>query len=540
MSAIIRTFLLFACLVFFPWQIAHAHGDEDHGDEATATTMPIAQVRTFAQTQDIELVAVAKGNGLTIWLDDWETNTPVSDAKLSVTYNGETKSAQSTGSIYEVDFAGIDSPGEHLLDFIVVHNGSTQALSATLTISASPEDATDLGSWLWPTLAIALVIIVLALLLWRRKYTASALFMAGMIGASLFLPQRSIAHDDEEHGAEVTTIATGDQAAAQNDGSVFAPKAFQHAIELRTALATQGRAASDTVYSGRVIIDPAKGGVVQSLNGGRLVAPSGGLPRIGDFVRAGQTLALIKPAIDAASSADIAQSLAVLERDIAAARSEARRLERLQGVVPDARIQQAQIRLRGLLAERNALSVARDTLEVLRAPVSGVISQITGQRGAVIAPQTNIFTIANRNAFLVELDVFDGTLPPEGTIASAQTNSGEPFSIRLLGSGLGGLGGVTRAIFAPVDQLSALREGMSVTVSLTTGQPVDGVIIPSSALIKDTNGVDTVIVKTAPERFEKRVVRAVPAGTKSVAILAGIEPRQRVVTDSASLLAQIR
>ena len=539
MSAITRTFLLFACLVIFPWQIAHAHGDEDHGDEATATTMPIAQARTFAQTQDIELVAVAKGHGLTIWLDDWETNTPVNDAKLSVTYNGETKSAQSTGAIYEVDFAGIDSPGEHLLDFIVVHNGSTQALSATLTVSASPEEATDLASWLWAILALVIASAVIALL-WRRKRMAFALFMAGMIGASLFLPQQSVAHGDEEHEAEATTIVTGDQAAVQNDGSVFAPKAFQHAIELRTALTAQGRAASDTVYSGRVIIDPAKGGVVQSLNGGRLVAPSGGLPRIGDFVRAGQTLALIKPAIDAASSADIAQSLAALERDIAAARSEARRLERLKGVVPDARIQQAQIRLSGLLAERNALSAARDTREVLRAPVSGVISQIAVQRGAVIAPQTNIFTIANRNAFLVELDVFDGTLPPEGTIASAQTSSGDPFSIRLLGGGLGGPGGVTSAIFAPVDQPSALRDGIPVTVSLTTGQPVDGVIIPSSALIKDTNAVDTVIIKTAPERFEKRVVRAVPAGTKSLAILAGIEPGQRVVTDSASLLAQIR
>lgn len=555
---IYKFLMLMLAVLAINFQTVQAHGDEDHSEPEVALTSetPTTNSRISAQTQDIELVAAASGHDLSIWLDDWETNAPIVNGNVSVTFAGETQQAVKKDDIFTVSFDGLDAPGEHQLAFIITHDGKTEALSALLNV-AEPQSADSmLPNWFWPIIIGVVLILIIGIALRRRQRNLAALMILGIIGYGLLSPMPTIAHGDEDHSSEDAEESDQNQSATQisaqsnaqsnveaaaiGNGEIFAPKAFQHAIALRTALVSISEVAPTALYSGRVISDPSKGGVVQSLNGGRLGAPSNGLPRVGDFVRAGQTLAVIEPAIDAAATINIAQSRAELALEIATARDEARRLERLKGVVPNARIVQAQIRLRGLTAQNNALSVARSNKEILRAPISGIVSQIDAQLGEVVTPQSNILIIANRGAFLIELDIFDGTLPLKGTLANGETVDGETFSLRLIGSGLGGAGGAVRAIFEPIDAPITLRIGSPVTVNVPTGSATKGVIVPTAAVVKDDNGADVVIIKTAPEQFEKKSVRVQPVGADNMAILAGVDAGQRIVTDGASLLAQIR
>ena len=77
-----------------------------------------------------------------------------------------------------------------------------------------------------------------------------------------------------------------------------------------------------------------------------------------------------------------------------------------------------------------------------------------------------------------------------------------------------------------------VRVGSLVNVVITTGAPVESVVVPSSALL-DRNGTPVVIVKTAPESFEVRSVAVGPKAGGSTGIQAGVRAGERVVVDGA-------
>ena len=64
---------------------AFAHGDEDHGPQALATTPAASQLRAIATSEDYEVVAIVKGDNLLIYVDRFADNSPVTGAKLIVT-----------------------------------------------------------------------------------------------------------------------------------------------------------------------------------------------------------------------------------------------------------------------------------------------------------------------------------------------------------------------------------------------------------------------------------------------------------------------
>jgi len=87
--------LLLACLSLASSWAAPAPAHEGHEHEpppaaATAVNRP----RLVTQSEIYELVAVLEGERLTIYLDRFEDNTPVSDAKIEVAINGETVAAE--------------------------------------------------------------------------------------------------------------------------------------------------------------------------------------------------------------------------------------------------------------------------------------------------------------------------------------------------------------------------------------------------------------------------------------------------------------
>ena len=95
-------------------------------------------------------------------------------------------------------------------------------------------------------------------------------------------------------------------------------------------------------------------------------------------------------------------------------------------------------------------------------------------------------------------------------------------------------------LFRIEDEDSTLRLGQMVTVVATTSAEITGIAMPRDAVIRGTNGEYIVYVHSSAEMFEPRPVRTAPLDGARVLILAGIAPGERVVTQGAELLNQLR
>jgi multidrug efflux pump subunit AcrA (membrane-fusion protein) len=87
---------------------------------------------------------------------------------------------------------------------------------------------------------------------------------------------------------------------------------------------------------------------------------------------------------------------------------------------------------------------------------------------------------------------------------------------------------------------SGQRLGQFVTVIAPTSEDVEGVAVPRAAVVRAANGQDVVYLHTAAERFEPREVRTAPLDGQRVLVLAGLQRGQRLVTQGAELLDQVR
>ena len=524
---------------------AMAHGDEDHGAATTPVGVSIAP-RMEAATDALELVAAAKADDLTIWIDGFADNVPVTGATVSVTVDGKTGQAKAANGIYTYSDDGLQKPGAHELSFLVSHDGAFESLSGTLTVPPSAADtAAGPPIWQWLLIAILVVLVLAGAWYWRsRRLVATGL--AVLVGAQLLFgvpvgPAPVAAHGDEDHGAAPAAPAgSGEAAVKTSDGKLFGPKSVQRIIGVRTVLAAAGEAQPTTSLTGKIVADPQRGGLIQSATGGRIGAPASGLPIIGQAVRAGQVLGFVAPPLQAIDRADLARELSDLDQQIALAANSAARLRRLEGVVPRRQIEEAGITLQGLQRRRAALGQARSAREVLVSPIDGVIASSSVRVGQVVSAETTLFEIVDRSRLYVEANLFDRRALGPGAKAIGKTADGTTFDLVFQGAGLIDRGRAAPALFRVVGVPANLRIGEPITIDAPLGGTVAGVIVPRTALLSSANGLPSVFVKTHAELFEQRSVKSAPVDAGRVALLSNVKPGERVVTAGAELLGQVR
>jgi len=522
---------------------ARAHEGEDHSDEPTTATATVSAVpatsgRIAAQAGNLELVAAAEGHDLTVWIDQWADNAPVTNARVNVTVDGRSIEARPINGTYILEAPSLDASGAHRVSFAVTRGDAVQTMAGTLNVGAAPVPE-QTGGLPWRTILLVLLAIgvaVGALLLWRARHRgpAVALVLAGL----LVQPNPIFAHEGEDHGEDkAATPAAG--ATRTADGAVVALKPLQRIIELRTEVAAAGQASPTISLTGRIIADPQAGGLVQSTTGGRIVA-AGGLPLIGQRVRAGQALATIEPTLQAIDEADIARELADLDQQIALAANRAARVRRLEGLVPRREIEEAQITLAGLRSRRAALGRASSARETLVAPISGIVSAVPVRVGQVVAAETTLFEIIDPARLFVEANIFDRRTISYGSRAIGRAADGTTFQLVFAGAGLADRGSAGQGQFRLVGAPPGLRVGEPVTLEVAAGAPVAGVVVPRAAVLTGENGLASVFVKTGPERFVARPVRTAPLDAERVVLLSGVRVGERVVTTGAGLLSQVR
>jgi biotin carboxyl carrier protein len=321
-----------------------------------------------------------------------------------------------------------------------------------------------------------------------------------------------VAHAGEgnDHG-DAPPAASSNGPRRLPDGSVFLPKPTQRQIGIRTLPVEVGELPRGVELTGKVIMDPNAGGKVQAIVAGRVTPGPKGLPTPGQTVRKGEVLAYVTPEVGGRS-----RSLA---------ESRLRRLRELADTVPRKVIEEAEA------------AVAN---EQLVAPVSGIIALTNVVSGQVVEPRETLFEVVNPERMLVEALAYDMTIAND--VAAAFLAVGEqrlPLTLQ----------GVARSLRDQALPLTFLGNGGALS-TLAVGQPVkvfvqsrstvSGIRVPVVALMKNPANQTIVWVKTAPERFEPRLVTTEPLDGANVAVTSGLMSGDRVAVRAAALINQIR
>ncbi|MBC7799117.1 MAG: HlyD family efflux transporter periplasmic adaptor subunit, partial [Gemmatimonadaceae bacterium] len=180
-------------------------------------------------------------------------------------------------------------------------------------------------------------------------------------------------------------------------------------------------------------------------------------------------------------------------------------------------------------------------VEVLRAPVSGVIAAAHAQAGALVEPSAVLFEVVDPSRLWVEAVTYDTAAAEKLRNASAVTPAGTPLKLQFIGSALTLQQGAIPLQFRILDAPPNLSIGAPVNVVLEAGAAGErGIVLPRAAVVRQSNGTQAVWDHTAAERFVPRPVRMQPLDGARVLVLAGVAPGARIVTQGAELLGQVR
>lgn len=154
---------------------SHAHDHSDDHDHAPAPAVEGALPRFAIQAHGLELVGVLDGDDLTLYLDDWHDNSPVTDAELTLQLDGvAVEVEQSAPGTFDAHLPALPEESAIAMQARVVRGASVERLKGELTLAHAEHDHDDAPNtgrhlllWLLGGLA------ALALLYWAVRHARS-------------------------------------------------------------------------------------------------------------------------------------------------------------------------------------------------------------------------------------------------------------------------------------------------------------------------------------------------------------------------------
>jgi len=570
---------------------AMAHEGHDHGPPAAA--FPTSNhPRAVATSENYEIVAVLKGTELFIYVDRFADNSPVTKAHVTVTIgNTESQSKLMPDGVFKVQSKDLRLPGKHELIFAIQEGPNSDLLitslevPATIKVVAPPGPSfqsalSRLNTAIAPVTALQIAaaggaissLVLLALFMRRRKRGAAlktvvpgtdtfntgasetaaskprSIRAASAAAAAIVLllvatSPDAIAHGDEDHGDAKQSISVpGDAPRRLPDASVSLPKSSQRLLEVRTVQTKETTTKPSFSFVGRVIANPDHFGVVQSAVGGRVTPLAAGLPKLGQAVTAGEVLGYVAPYIAAIDRSDATQTAGELERQIALAEIRLARAKRLFAVDAGTRtrVEDLEIEIKALENRQATLRESQTKLEPLFAPIDGVIAATKIVVGQVVEPKDILYEIIEPSSLWVEAFDFEQSSPQTFYEASATAQGSASFKLNFIGRSRTLRQQSTVLQFAIENPPTSLNVGTPVTVLVQKGDPVNGIILPRTAVVHTTNGENVVWQHKEPERFVAAPVRVSKFDGERVLVERGLKAGERVVVQGAELINQVR
>jgi membrane fusion protein, heavy metal efflux system len=361
---------------------------------------------------------------------------------------------------------------------------------------------------------------------------ATALTLAGAA-----LP--TYAGEGHDHGAAPATAnANGPQRMA--DGSVFLPKPAQRQLNVRTMVVETAELPRAFELNGQVLMDPNAGGKVQPINAGRIEPGPNGLPNAGQTVKKGQVLAYVVPAFAPLERASQLTQLAEFRAAKALAEKRLARLRELSDTVPRKEVEAAESEVLSLTDRMSAVGGGLSSKEALVAPVSGVIASAHVVAGQVVDTRDLIFEIVDPKRLRIEALAFDGSVA--NNIGGASLAVGDQRTPLVFMGAAHSLREQALPLNFQVQspELLGLAVGQPVKVYVQSKQKTQGIAVPQSALMKNAANQNVVWVKSAAEQFEPRTVTFEPLDGARVTVISGLKSGDRVATQGATLINQVR
>jgi len=373
-------------------------------------------------------------------------------------------------------------------------------------------------------------------------------------------------------------VKTEAPAAASSTGTVKFLMEQQWLIHMKLAQVEEQTVARQITATGRVVPAANKQAVIAPPVGGILAG--GQIPRIGQRVAQGQTVAVLQQTATSAEQAQVRAAAASIslenarleaDRRMAAGDVEAARIRldlatkeaargqrlydrkafserQLQAAESDSKAAKAtyDAAVKRLEALTSSPSVAAARANVgsanasyaVRAPLSGYVTKVNKSIGEQVAAGEAILEISNLDTVWVEAPIFERDLNRLGGGAGATFTTaaypGQEFRGTVVDIGAV-INEATRAatvVFQVANGGRALRIGMQANVRLDAGESVTAMMIPRSAVL-DNEGAKIVYVQLSGEGFQRREVTLGDEYGDKVAILSGLNKGERVVTQGA-------
>jgi HlyD family secretion protein len=281
---------------------------------------------------------------------------------------------------------------------------------------------------------------------------------------------------------------------------------------------------------------PGEGGQVSRV----LVEP-------GQWVRAGQTLAVIDRSVQSQEAQQLAAQIEVARADLRLAQNELERAEALvsRGFISTADLDRkratrdaAAARVRVAQAQLGGTQARIGRLDV-RAPAAGLVLDRSVEAGQVVGPGSGaLFRIAQGGEMEMvarlpqqELARMRAGLPASVTpVGSDQTFGGQIWQVSPVIDPQTRQGEVRISI--PYNPL--LRPGGFASAQIVSGA-MDAPLLPESAVLTDDQGTFVYVV-TANETVERRPVRVATVIDQGVVIAEGLSGNERVVRSAGAFL----
>jgi RND family efflux transporter MFP subunit len=310
-------------------------------------------------------------------------------------------------------------------------------------------------------------------------------------------------------------------------------KEQQWPIEFETVAAVRREIPMSISASGRIVPVAGRSALVSAPVDGMIQADaSRSAPAPGQWVRAGQTLAVLSPVGDDNAYAVQLASEQRLTRELG-------RAERLfeAGAIPEKRLEETRQDLEVARAALSAMGAPADGAYELAisAPISGVLNERNLAAGQRVSAGDLLFTIVDPRTVWMRFNV------PASDAGRASETSGATFSVEgssrmYRTSRVVSVGSQidtdrrTLPVIVEIDNADlSLKSGMLGDGRLLLGDPVTELAVPNSA-IRDEDGLLVVYVQIGGETFERRAVRVGPSDGEWTLVESGIRPGKRVVT----------
>jgi hypothetical protein len=516
-----------------------------HSEAAPAASGAVAasvlEPRVEAASTDVELLGIVEGSRLVVHVDRFATNEPIDGAKLSLERNGTSFDGKPIGEgAYLFELPWLSTPGSHELLFTLVAGDLSDLLIGTLEIPGPDARAgTGAGSVPVPLLSALAALLALALIIRsaRRRRQSGALAALLLAGCAMVLPEGPAqAHES----APAPATGSPKQPSRLPDASVFVPMPAQRAIGLRTQLTRMSTAQGSVELTGTVVADPRASGLVQAPVSGRIEPGPDGLPHAGQRVARGAVLAWLVPTVGVVERSARQAELADLDARIEIARARSERYQQLTGSIPQRDIDAARTEAAALVQRRSAMASGLSSRIALVAPVSGLVSTADAASGQVVDARDLLFRIVDPGRLMVEALGYDASLATGITGGSALTADGRAIALVWVGAAGQLREQALPLLFRVGAGAPALVVGERLRVIAAMRDMRTGIVLPAASLVRAANGEPVVWVQSSAERFMPTRVTAQVLDADRIVVSAGLQPEQRVVTASASLLAQIR